>query len=98
MDLRTLRSRPQEKRGRIRSHDTDSPSSFYPHSERMEGDAILGTSHSEMDHSRFRGNQPRTISTSLFRCFSSNSRANLFRVFFVKPPQNRHPERSALTD
>src|ERR1700733_6313994 len=29
-----LRSRPREQRGRIRRHDTDSPSSFYPHLER----------------------------------------------------------------
>jgi hypothetical protein len=35
MDLPPLRSRPREKRGRIRRHDTDSPSSFYPHLERI---------------------------------------------------------------
>jgi hypothetical protein len=33
MNLRDLRSRPREQRGRIRRHDTDSPSSFYPHLE-----------------------------------------------------------------
>ncbi len=36
MDLRSLRSRPREKRGRICRHDTDSLSRFHPHSERME--------------------------------------------------------------
>ena len=43
MDLRSLRSRPREKRGRISRHDTDSPSRFYPHLERMR--FARGSSH-----------------------------------------------------
>ena len=44
-----------------------------------------GTPASKMDSSRFRAANPE------LRLIS----ANLFRAFFVKLPQNRHPERSA---
>ena len=36
MDLRNLRSRPREQRGRIRRHDIDSRSRLHPHSDQPD--------------------------------------------------------------